>query len=50
MSKGVQQSYVLEEHYQLQTKEDHRVNTRTSRAGVATLHEVPDKREVKFVI
>jgi hypothetical protein len=41
---------VLKEHRPLQVKEDHRVNAWTSRAGVAILHEVPDEREVQFLI
>jgi hypothetical protein len=38
---------VHEEQYQLQAKEDHRVDAGPSRAGLAILNEIPDAREVQ---
>jgi hypothetical protein len=39
---------VLEEHHQLQTEEDHRIDARTARTtSVVILDEIPDEREVK---
>ena len=38
---------VLEEHHQLQTKEDDRIDAGASRAGVAVPHQFPDERKVE---
>lgn len=37
---------VLEEHHQLQAKEDLRVDARTSRGSLAIPNQLPDKRKV----
>src|SRR5215217_621231 len=37
---------VLEEHHQLQTKKDHRIDARTARTSVVILDELPDERQV----
>ena len=38
---------VLEEHHQLRTEEDHRIDARTARTSVVILDEIPYEREVK---